>query len=179
MRLSRCTVACTAVSTVRVSRAAKDEVAPRVRAVTTHPRSAAPPSPSRWLVRAVIAGPIIGVLAALITGYVFADTVSAADASLDGPGAFYVAFVRFGILAGLAEGLIVGLIMRRVVGSESRPNKTLMVALGVPALINVLMFFTGPNLWTFLALVLLPPVLTMVCLRILFSIDRRTGRSGI
>ncbi len=129
--------------------------------------------------RAVIAGPVIGVLAALVTGFVFADTVSAADASLDGPSAFYFSFVRFGLLAGLVEGLIVGLIMRRVVGSESRPNKTLKITLGVPALINVLMFFTGPSLWTFLALVLLPPVLTMVCLRILFSVDRRTGRSGV
>lgn len=129
--------------------------------------------------RAVIAGPIIGVLAALITGYVFADTVSAADPSLDGPRAFYFSFVRFGIVAGLIEGSIVGLIMRRVVGAESRPNKTLKIALGVPAVINVVMFFMGPSLWTFFALVLLPPVLTMVCLRILFSVDRRTGRSGI
>ncbi len=147
--------------------------------MTTSPHPAAPPSPSRWLVRAVIAGPAIGVLAALITGFVFADTVSAADASLNGPGAFYFSFVRFGLVAGLIEGSIVGLIMRRVVGSESRPNKTLIIALGVPALLNVLIFFTTPSLWTFFALVLLPPVLTMVCLRILFAVDRRTGRSGI
>lgn len=160
-------------------RTAELDGAPRVRAVTTSPRSDASPSASRWLVRAVIAGPIIGALAGLVTGYVFADTVSAADASLDGPGAFYFSFVRFGILAGLVEGLIVGLIMRRVVGSESRPNKTLKIMLGVPALMNVLMFFTGPSLWTFLAFVLLPPILTMVCLRILFSADRRAGRSGI
>lgn len=124
-------------------------------------------------------GPIVGALAALVTGYVFADTVSAADVSMSGPSDFYLLFLRFGVLAGLVEGTLVGFILRRIVGNESRPNKVLIVALGVPALMNVVMFFTGPTLWTFFAFVLLPPVLTMVALRLIFTIDRRRGRSGI
>lgn len=143
------------------------------------PAAPSPPDTRRWLIRGIIAGPIIGALAALATGYVFADTVSAADASMNGPGDFYFSFIRFGVLAGLVEGLLVGLILRRVVSNESRPIKVLIIALGAPALINLVMYFTGPSLWTFFAFVLVPPVLTMVALRLIFTIDRRMGRSGI
>lgn len=143
------------------------------------PAAPSPPDTRRWLIRAIIAGPIIGALAALATGYVFADTVSATDASMNGPGDFYFSFIRFGVLAGLVEGLLVGLILRRVVSNESRPIKVLIIALGVPTLINLVMYFTGPSLWTFFAFMLVPPVLTMVALRLIFTIDRRMGRSGI
>lgn len=147
--------------------------------MTTSPRATAPPSPWRWVARGAILGPLIGVAAALITGYVFAGSISSADVGFDTPRDFYVTFVRWGFLLGLLDGVIFGAIMRRLVGSEDRQGKTSKLAVLVPLPLNVLIFLSGPSLWTFFALLMLPPVLTITVLRIVFAIDRRTGRSGI
>ncbi|MGC1209344.1 MAG: hypothetical protein WA880_15470 [Ornithinimicrobium sp.] len=147
--------------------------------MTTSPLASAPPSPWRWVARGAILGPFIGVAAALITGYVFAGTLSSSDVGYDSPRDFYVRFVRVGFFLGLVDGVVFGLIMRRLVGSEDRTGKTTKLAVLVPLPLNLLIFLSGPSLWTLFALFMLPPVLTITVLRIVFAIDRRTGRSGI
>ncbi|MGB3258071.1 MAG: hypothetical protein WBA72_08790 [Ornithinimicrobium sp.] len=147
--------------------------------MTSTARTTPPPSPWRWVVRGAVLGPLIGVAAALITGYVFAESVSDAEPAFDSARDFYVTFARTGFILGLVDGVVFGVIMRWLVGSEDRTGKTAKLAVAVPIPLNLVVFLSGPSLWTLFACLMLPPVLTITALRIVFTVDRRTGRSGL
>ncbi len=147
--------------------------------MTSRPYSTEPPSPWRWVARGAILGPVIGVGVALITGYVFAESVSSAEPAFESARDFYVTFARTGFVLGLVDGVVFGVIMRWLVGSEDRTGKTAKLAVLVPIPLNLVIFLSGPSLWTLFACLMLPPVLTITALRIVFAVDRRTGRSGI
>ncbi len=83
-------------------------------------------------------------------------SISSADVGFEGPRDFYVTFARVGFLLGLLDRVIFGLVMRRLVGSEDRTGKTTKLAVLVPLPSNVVIFLSGPSLWTFFALLMLP-----------------------
>ncbi|HKJ11327.1 MAG TPA: hypothetical protein VJ976_02950 [Ornithinimicrobium sp.] len=135
----------------------------------------APPLPkSRWLVRGSVYGLLGGALNGVVTALMFGPRMARQDAAFDGVTDFMLVTARGGVQVGLFYGVVFGLLAWWLVGTAHRPRRTMALALGVQAPLNILFALGLASLWTFVSLIVTPVVLTVAGVAALLAHDART-----
>lgn len=128
---------------------------------------------SRWLVRGAVYGLLGGALNGVLSALVFGPSLVRTDAAFDGLADVMLVTARAGVQLGLFYGVVFGAMAWWLVGPAHRPRRTVVLALGVQAPLNLLFALGLASWWTFVSLVVGPALLTLAGLWALLAWDER------
>ncbi|MGB7449735.1 MAG: hypothetical protein WA892_11490 [Ornithinimicrobium sp.] len=135
--------------------------------------AALPLPASRWLVRGSIFGLLGGVLNGLVVAAVFGPSIARRGPVFDDTVDVMLVTARAGAQVGLFYGVVFGALAWWLIGTRHLPRRTVVLALGVQAPLNILFALGLASWWTFVGLVVLPPLLTVGGVWALLRVDER------